>query len=146
MLWFWTLQFQNMSHWTKSQGDGKVELLSGGCWKERITSFSQVLPCMCVCVCVSCSIVCLCDPMDCSPLGPSVHGILQVRILEWVAMPFSRGSSQPGDQTRGSCTAGGFFIFSSYFPNKSAFFYPHNCWPIVHTLFSLLAWDIKRIF
>ena len=35
------------------------------------------------------------DPMDCSPLGSSVHGILQARILEWVAMPLSRGSSQP---------------------------------------------------
>ena len=32
----------------------------------------------------------LCDPMDCSPPGSSVHGILQARILEWVAMPFSR--------------------------------------------------------
>ena len=35
----------------------------------------------------------LCDPMDCSPPGSSVHGILQGRILEWVAMPFSKGSS-----------------------------------------------------
>ena len=35
----------------------------------------------------------LCDPMDCSPPGSSVHGILQARILEWVAMPSSRGSS-----------------------------------------------------
>ena len=41
----------------------------------------------------------LCDPMDCSHPGSSVHGILQARILEWVAMPFSRGSSQPRDQT-----------------------------------------------
>ena len=41
----------------------------------------------------------LCDPMDCSPPGSSVHGILQARILEWVAMPSSRGSSQPRDQT-----------------------------------------------
>ena len=40
----------------------------------------------------------LCNPMDCSPLGPSVHGILQARILEWVAMPFYRGSSRPRDQ------------------------------------------------
>ena len=39
----------------------------------------------------------LCKPMDCSPLGPSVHGILQARILEWVAIPFYRGSSQPRD-------------------------------------------------
>ena len=41
----------------------------------------------------------LCDPMDCSPPGSSVHGILQARILEWVAMPSSRGSSQPRDWT-----------------------------------------------
>ena len=41
----------------------------------------------------------LCDPMDCSSPGSSVHGILQVRILEWVAIPFSRGSSQSRDQT-----------------------------------------------
>ena len=41
----------------------------------------------------------LCDSMNCSPPGSFVHGILQVRILEWVAMPFSRGSSQPRDRT-----------------------------------------------
>ena len=41
----------------------------------------------------------LCNPMDNSPPGSSVHGILQTRILEWVAMPSSRGSSQPRDQT-----------------------------------------------
>ena len=41
----------------------------------------------------------LCDPMDCSPPGSSVHGILQARILEWVAIPFSRGSSWPRNQT-----------------------------------------------
>ena len=39
----------------------------------------------------------LCNTMDCSPSGSSVHGILQARILEWVAMPFSRGSSWPRD-------------------------------------------------
>ena len=38
----------------------------------------------------------LCDPMDCSPPGSSLHGILQARVLEWVAIPFSRGSSDPG--------------------------------------------------
>ena len=41
----------------------------------------------------------LCDPMDCSLPGSSVHGIFQARILEWVAMPFSKGSSPPRDQT-----------------------------------------------
>ena len=51
------------------------------------------LPCaMCVCVLRRFSLT-LCDPMDCSPPGFSVHGILQARILEWVAIPFSRGSS-----------------------------------------------------
>ena len=39
----------------------------------------------------------LCDPMNCSPLGSSVHGILQARTLEWVAISFSLGSSQPRD-------------------------------------------------
>ena len=50
-----------------------------------------------------------CDPMDCSLPGSSVHGILQARIREWVAVPFSRGSSQPRDQTHVSCIAGRFF-------------------------------------
>ena len=43
----------------------------------------------------------LCDPMDSSPPGSSVHGILQARILRWIAMPFSRESSQHRDQTPG---------------------------------------------
>ena len=41
----------------------------------------------------------LCNPMDCSPPGSSVHGILQARILKWVALPSSMGSSRPGDRT-----------------------------------------------
>ena len=52
------------------------------------------------------------DPMHCSLLGSSVHGILQAKILEWVAMPSSRGSSPPSDWTHVSCIsciAGGFF-------------------------------------
>ena len=52
----------------------------------------------------------LCDLKDCSPAGSSVYGILQARILEWVAIPFSRGSSQPRDGSQVSCTAGRFFI------------------------------------
>ena len=47
-----------------------------------------------VCVLVTQSCPTLCDPMDCSLLGSSVHGILQARILEWVAMPSSMESSQ----------------------------------------------------
>ena len=48
----------------------------------------------------------LCNLMDCSLPGSSVHGIFQSRVLEWVAISFSRGSSQPRDQTRVSHTAG----------------------------------------
>ena len=51
----------------------------------------------------------LCDPMDCRLPGSSVHGILQVRILEWVAIPFSRGSSQPKNRTQVSCMTSRFF-------------------------------------
>ena len=61
-----------------------------------------------VCVCVLLAQLCptLCDPTDCSLPGSSVHGILQARTLEWVAMISSRGSSQPRDQTQVSHTAG----------------------------------------
>ena len=63
---------------------------------------------MCVCV-LGWGVVCVCvhvqlcptlwDPMDCSLPGSSVHGVFQVRILEWVAISSSRGSSRPRDQT-----------------------------------------------
>ena len=51
----------------------------------------------------------VCDPIDCSPPGFSVHGILQARILEWVNIAFSRGSSWPRDRTQVSCIAGRIF-------------------------------------
>ena len=51
----------------------------------------------------------LCHPMDCSPPGTSVHGILQARTLEWVSMPFSKESSQSRDQTWVSHIAGRLF-------------------------------------
>ena len=51
----------------------------------------------------------LCDPMDYSLPLSSVHGILQATMLEWVAIPFSRGSSQPRDWTWVFCVAGRFF-------------------------------------
>ena len=57
----------------------------------------------------------LCNPMDYSLPGSSVHGISQARILEWVAIPFSRGSPQPRDWTWVSCIAGWFFtIWASH--------------------------------
>ena len=48
----------------------------------------------------------LCDPMDCSLSGSSVHGIFQARVLEWIAISFSRGSSRPRNRTRISHIAG----------------------------------------
>ena len=54
--------------------------------------------CVCVCVCAQSCPTPL-DPTDCSPPGFSVHGILLARILKWVAISYSRGSSQPKDQT-----------------------------------------------
>ena len=67
----------------------------------------------------------LCDTMDCSPLGSSVRGILQARILECTAMPSSRGSSQPRDQTcvsQVSCI-GRWILYHQchYFLNQKAF-------------------------
>ena len=64
--------------------------------------------CVCLCFVVQ-SCPTLCHPMECSPPGSSVHGILQARILEWVAVPFSRGSSQPRDRGWVFCIAGRFF-------------------------------------
>ena len=57
----------------------------------------------------------LCDPMD-----YIFHGILQARILEWVAFPFSRGSSQPRDQTQVSCIAGEFFTSGATWETHAA--------------------------
>ena len=63
---------------------------------------------MCVCL-VTQLCPTLCHPMDYSPPDSSVGGILQARVLEWVVIPFSRGSSQPRDQTQVSHIAGRFF-------------------------------------
>ena len=67
--------------------------------------------CVCVCVCVLVTQLCptLIDPMDHRPPDSSVHGILQARIQEWVAIPFCRGSSPPRDRTWIVCIAGRFF-------------------------------------
>ena len=76
--------------------------------------YTHIYMCIHIYVCVHAKLLqscpTLCDPMDYSAPGSSVHGILQARILEWVAMSFSRGSSWPGDQTRVSSIAGSFFI------------------------------------
>ena len=69
--------------------------------------------CVCVCVCARVwahMLSCSAEPDSlCSPLGSSVLGVFQVRTLEWIAIIFSRGSSQPRNWTCISCIAGGFF-------------------------------------
>ena len=80
-----------------------------GVWNSRCSRYPTESH---VCF-VSRSCPTLCDLMNCSPPGSSVHEILQARILEWVALPSSRASSQPKDQTLISCVsciAGRFFI------------------------------------
>ena len=72
-------------------------LLPVSAWQRERLSLSLAQSCLT-----------LCNPMDCGPPGSSVHGILQAGILEWVAIPFSRGSSQPRDWV--SCIEGRFFI------------------------------------
>ena len=69
--------------------------------RARVTVQGRGRPCIIpshcfVCVCAKLYLT-LCDPKDCSPPGSSVHGVLQARILEWVVLSFSRGSSQPKD-------------------------------------------------
>ena len=65
-----------------------------------------------LCVCLVAVVSDSCDPIDCSLAGSSVHGILQARTLEWVAVSFSRGSSRPRKRTQVSCTAGRLFTNS----------------------------------
>ena len=87
-------------------------------WKPKLLSMCVLALCVCVCVCIYVCArarmhVCvhvltqlhptLCDPRDCGPPGSSVHVILQARILEWVAISYSKGSSQPREQTQVTC-------------------------------------------
>ena len=87
---------------------------TGNIWKQPKCSSAddkENMVCVYVFVCMlgiqSC--LTLYKPMDCGPPVSSVHGILQALILEWVAISFYRGSSQPRDQTQVPCIAGRFF-------------------------------------
>ena len=81
------------------------------CWWETVWRFLKKLKIELPCVHAKSLQLCstLCDPMDWSLPGSSVHGILQGRILDWVAISYSKGSSQSRDQTRVSCIVGRFF-------------------------------------
>ena len=76
---------------------------------QRLTKNSKSMhedkfPVILLCCCLSC-VQLFCDPMDCSPPGSSVHGIIPARILEWVAISSSRRSSWPRDRTLNACVS-----------------------------------------
>ena len=99
----------------------------------------------------------LCDAMDYSLPGSSVRGILQARILEWVATSFSRGSSQSRDQTRVSCIAGRHFNLwattealiiksVSWFQRMAQHPRYHEQWPLYSPFFGLSPLMISLVF
>ena len=104
----WNLKKKTRDHRYKEQIGGcqRQEVRKKGGRLQKVQTFSYkishgdiIYSILCVCVLVTQLCLTLCDPMDCSPPSSSVHGILQARILEWVAAPSSRGSSRPGDRT-----------------------------------------------
>ena len=83
------------------------DLVTNPLKNKEANKFKKIIKLTCASVTQFCPTVC--DPMDCSLPGSSVHVIFQARKLEWVAIPFSRISSQPKDRTQVSCIAGRFF-------------------------------------
>ena len=75
-----------------------------------------------------------------NPPGSSVHGILQVRTLEWVAIPFSRGSSWPRDQIRISCFAHRFFANWATREAPSVTFHLPKSFPPLKTIWNVISW------
>ena len=68
------------------------------------------------------------------PMDYTVHGILQAKIMEWIAFPFSRGSSQPSDWTQVSCIAGGFF--NSWATREAQEYWRVGSLPLLQPIFS----------
>ena len=120
----------------RSQGEGvsKKFKYTGDRWefenRQHPVKGSTVFSLLGACLLFQCALLCwvtqscltLCDPMDSSPPGASVHRILQARRLGWVAIPFSRGSSQSRDRTQVSRIAGGLFMV---WATREATFIPH---------------------
>ena len=97
---------------TQALGDFGVRLQK--LWRSRGNAYVLSAP-ISVSVCAQ-SCPTLCNPIDCSLPGPSVHGLFQARILEWVVISYSRGSSRPRDRTQVSCLAGRFFTTEPRLP------------------------------
>ena len=117
----WRREWQATPVLLPGEFHGQRNLVGYSPWSHKESNRTEWLStlfrvCLCVCVCV-----CVCVYESCSVMsdslwllgrslpGFSVLGISQARVLEWVAIPFSRGSSQPKDQPQVSCIAGRFF-------------------------------------
>ena len=87
----------------------------------------------------------LCDPMDCSPPGSSVHGVLQARILEWVAVPSSRGIFPTQGSNRVSCIAGRFFTEPPGEPHRGKENSFHRKLDSRSALDGLLSFPLKKM-
>ena len=102
------------------------------------------------CVLVAQSCLTLCDPMDCSPQGSSVHGILQARILGWLAISSSRGPSPSGDQTQVSCIADSFVLepagkLLAPFISKSPKFVPTTFYSLGKSLCGITIGNVRDV-
>ena len=119
-------QWAGMGGGEEAQEGGDICIHMTGsqhCTAESNTTLKQVSVSACVVSQSLQSCPTLCNPVDCSPPGFSVHAILQARILEWVAMPSSRGPSRPRVQTHLSCLScipGTFFTTEP--PGKPLYF------------------------
>ena len=108
---------------------------------------------MCICAKSLQSCLTLCDSMNCSPPGRSVHGILQARISEWIAIPFFRGSSWPRDWTWVSCIScivGRFFITEPpakplHLSRALNFFFYFSCWTAADFIWSQDIVDGRKL-
>ena len=110
------------------------------CFRYTLVCYIQLYICIYICVHVHTrtkslqSWMTFCDPVDCSPPGPSVHGVLQARILEWIAISSSRGPSQLKDRTHVSCI--GKHLFNTEPPGKPDIYIYIYIFFFFHILFS----------
>ena len=84
--------------------------------------------------------------MDCRPLGSSVHGILQARMLEWVALPFSRGSSQSRDWNQVSCIAGKFLTIKIPNPLLIQFSFQNKIQDLTLELYFFFFFQAEQVY
>ena len=121
--------------WSDSSSSKTFTLILLLHFRKRFFNFQISFYWGCCCL-VTKPCLTLCDLMDCSPPGSSVYGISQARILEWVAISFSRRSSWPRDRTHISCLAGCFF--TTVPPGKTIFLRLTVVYNIISFMYTVL--------